>query len=641
MLEHRRAALRAEPERADALAQLDRSRAVAESEADEAMHAARDPTPRSMIENRRHARARYRRRRNVHGRGARLRRRDPDREGADARASGGARSSPLPRRRRRRRRAASRTGRRSRRTRSSNGAARGPRSSTNEGFEHVLHLRRQTRAHLYRPCAEHPPPLVPLERCVGVRGRTGPDGELVPLDLEHAARRSRPRRSPSRCSSHSATASSERRGGERAAAPLPGRARRRVARGRAGVPRVRARVDDGDRRLPRARCSRATSARSPEPAASRRSPDAARHALVGRSRDARRGRGARRVRAALRTGGGRRRRRRGSPRSPGFANALSFDMGGTSTDVCAIVDGEARREHERLVGGLPVRLPTLAVHTVGAGGGSIVRLDEGGALRVGPESAGAEPGPACYGRGGTTRRRSPTRTCSSGGLPTTLPGGIELDRGAARARARGHRPGRRDRRRQRRDGARAARRLRRAGSRPARLRARRLRRRRARCTPARSAEELGMTHGARSRRRRRPLGARPRCRRRATGHRADLRRAARRRGRAPRRRRGRPALRRASRSSSTVPLGDRLAERVPRRARSALRLRGSRPRDRARRGADGGGATGAATSTVRGPALARARTAGARARRRDRVDPRRLGGRDGLGTGRSSSRRTR
>ena len=54
---------------------------------------------------------------------------------------------------------------------------------TNEGFEHVLHLRRQTRAHLYRPCAEHPPPLVPLDRCVGVRGRTGPDGELVPLDL--------------------------------------------------------------------------------------------------------------------------------------------------------------------------------------------------------------------------------------------------------------------------------------------------------------------------------------------------------------------------------------------------------------------------------------------------------------------------
>ena len=88
----------------------------------------------------------------------------------------------------------------------------------------------------------------------------------------------------------------------------------------------------------------------------------------------------------------------------GFPNALTFDMGGTSTDVCAITDGEARREHERAVGGFPVRLPTLAVHTVGAGGGSIVWQDSGGALRVGPESAGADPGPACYGRAASGRR---------------------------------------------------------------------------------------------------------------------------------------------------------------------------------------------------------------------------------------------
>ena len=114
----------------------------------------------------------------------------------------------------------------------------------------------------------------------------------------------------------------------------------------------------------------------------------------------------------------------------GFENALSFDMGGTSTDVCAIVDGEARREHERLVDGLPIRLPTLAVHTVGAGGGSIVRLDEGGALRVGPESAGADPGPACYGRGGT-RATVTDANLLLGRLPSTLPGGIELDSEAA------------------------------------------------------------------------------------------------------------------------------------------------------------------------------------------------------------------
>ena len=114
----------------------------------------------------------------------------------------------------------------------------------------------------------------------------------------------------------------------------------------------------------------------------------------------------------------------------GFENALSFDMGGTSTDVCAIVDGEARREHERLVDGLPIRLPTLAVHTVGAGGGSIVRLDEGGALRVGPESAGADPGPACYGRGGT-RATVTDANLLLGRLPSALPGGIELDTAAA------------------------------------------------------------------------------------------------------------------------------------------------------------------------------------------------------------------
>ena len=77
-------------------------------------------------------------------------------------------------------------------------------------------------------------------------------------------------------------------------------------------------------------------------------------------------------------------------------------MGGTSTDV-SLVDGEPAFAARRTIGGLPVRVPALDIHTVGAGGGSIARLDAGGALRVGPESAGADPGPACYGRG--TRRR--------------------------------------------------------------------------------------------------------------------------------------------------------------------------------------------------------------------------------------------
>jgi N-methylhydantoinase A len=82
----------------------------------------------------------------------------------------------------------------------------------------------------------------------------------------------------------------------------------------------------------------------------------------------------------------------------GFRKILSFDMGGTSTDVAA-VQGEVRAGGQSEVAGLPVGVPMLEIHTVGAGGGSLARFDAGGALRVGPESAGAEPGPICYGRG--------------------------------------------------------------------------------------------------------------------------------------------------------------------------------------------------------------------------------------------------
>ncbi|HEY8858551.1 MAG TPA: hydantoinase/oxoprolinase family protein [Gaiellales bacterium] len=117
----------------------------------------------------------------------------------------------------------------------------------------------------------------------------------------------------------------------------------------------------------------------------------------------------------------------------GNPDAISFDMGGTSTDVCLIRDGVAGRSAERRVGGLPLRLPQLDIHTVGAGGGSIAWLDSGGALRVGPQSAGADPGPACYGRGGEL----PTVTDANlvlGRLDAgvQLPGGLRLDVRAAR-----------------------------------------------------------------------------------------------------------------------------------------------------------------------------------------------------------------
>jgi N-methylhydantoinase A len=82
----------------------------------------------------------------------------------------------------------------------------------------------------------------------------------------------------------------------------------------------------------------------------------------------------------------------------GFPNIITFDMGGTSTDV-ALCRGEARTTNEATVAGLPVAVPIIDIHTVGAGGGSIARVDAAGALRVGPESAGADPGPSCYGKG--------------------------------------------------------------------------------------------------------------------------------------------------------------------------------------------------------------------------------------------------
>jgi N-methylhydantoinase A len=119
-------------------------------------------------------------------------------------------------------------------------------------------------------------------------------------------------------------------------------------------------------------------------------------------------------------------------RLSGDGNALGFDMGGTSCDVCVVEDGAVRRTDSRTIDGRPIQLPTVDVHTVGAGGGSVGWRDPGGALRVGPRSAGAVPGPACYGRGGT----EPTVTDANlllGNLAadSTLAGGVALDAKAA------------------------------------------------------------------------------------------------------------------------------------------------------------------------------------------------------------------
>jgi len=299
----------------------------------------------------------------------------------------------------------------------------------NAGFEHLLHLRRQTRAHLYRLCAEQPEPLVPLDRCHGVRGRLGPEGELAALDLdslpepgeadaiavcllfafrdpshEQAVAAELRRRHPGVHVVASHQIAPEFREYERASttaadaylAPVAARYLRALATaaGEAGLPEPVVMLSSGGV-LP-----------AEEAAA-----HPARLLVSGPAGGV--------VGAGL------------LARQAGFADAIAFDMGGTSTDVCLLPGGRAVRVPEREVGGVPVRLPSVDVHTVGAGGGSLVRIDAGGALQVGPASAGAHPGPACYGRGG-----GPTVTDANlllGRLPDELPGGLVLDREAAAA----------------------------------------------------------------------------------------------------------------------------------------------------------------------------------------------------------------
>jgi N-methylhydantoinase A len=298
---------------------------------------------------------------------------------------------------------------------------------TNAGFEHLLHLRRQTRAHLYRLCAPHPEPLVPLERCVGVRGRHWPDGEREPLDL--ASLPSLDAEAVAVCLLHSYRFPEH----ERAVAA---EIRRRLPDAhvvashelapefreyeRASTTAADAYLGPVTSRYLRALAGAAVGGGLPEPLVMRSSggvasvDEAAAHpALVLVSGPAAGAVGAARVASEA-----------------GFPNAIAFDMGGTSTDVCLVVDGVAERSSERVVAGLPIRLPTVDIHTVGAGGGSIARVDAGGAVRVGPESAGADPGPACYGLGGT----DPTVTDANlllGRLPERLAGGVELDRAEA------------------------------------------------------------------------------------------------------------------------------------------------------------------------------------------------------------------
>ncbi len=123
----------------------------------------------------------------------------------------------------------------------------------------------------------------------------------------------------------------------------------------------------------------------------------------------------------------------GSALASGARDIITFDMGGTSTDVALCAGGSLQTTNEATVAALPVAVPVLDIHTVGAGGGSIARVDAGGSLRVGPESAGAEPGPAAYGRGNLPTVTDANLVLGRFGGAQLLGGDFELDAGRARA----------------------------------------------------------------------------------------------------------------------------------------------------------------------------------------------------------------
>jgi N-methylhydantoinase A len=300
---------------------------------------------------------------------------------------------------------------------------------TTAGFEHLLHLRRQTRAHLYRLCAEHPEPLVPLERCVGVRERMGPEGVVTRLDLSTLGGVDADVEAVAVCLLFSfRDASHERAVAEELRRRLPDA---RVVASfevspefreyeRASTTVVDAYLGPVVAGYLERLAAASAAAGLVEPLVMRSSggvaslAEAAAHpagVLVS-------GPAAGVVGAGL------------VAREAGYELAISFDMGGTSTDVCLVAGGGAVRTTERSVGGFPVRLPTVDLQTVGAGGGSVVWRDAGGAVRVGPESAGARPGPACYGLGGE-RATVTDADLLLGRLPGVLAGGLELDVEAA------------------------------------------------------------------------------------------------------------------------------------------------------------------------------------------------------------------
>ncbi len=269
---------------------------------------------------------------------------------------------------------------------------------TTAGFEDLLEIGRQDRPDLYALAPRRREPLVPAARRFGARERIGPRGERwIPLTEAEALRIAR----------------AIRRSGAQAVAIgllhayADPRHERRLARALAasGVPVTRSSALCPEYREYERLCTTVLNAYL-TPRVSRyllalaRGTRARLDIVMSHGGTARAPEAAREpVRQLLSGPAAGLTAARHVAAACGFASALTLDVGGTSTD-CAFIPGELPRRRAREVGGFPVLLPLLDVHSVGAGGGSIAWLDEAGLLRVGPESAGADPGPACYGRGG-------------------------------------------------------------------------------------------------------------------------------------------------------------------------------------------------------------------------------------------------
>ena len=272
-----------------------------------------------------------------------------------------------------------------------------------EGFVDLEELRRQNRADLYRLCEAHPSPLVPAELRVAVPERMGPDGVLRPIDMD--ALRERIAALPDDCEAaavcllwgflHREHEQEVRRVLEEARPDLHVSSSHETAPvfreyARCATTTVDAAVSPLMRNYLRELTARATEQALPAPEVMLSSggvADAEQAAAHG-SWTVLSGPAGGAVGAAW------------IARAAGEPGAVCLDMGGTSCDVSVALDGGTVIAGERQVGGRPLALPMVDVHTVGAGGGSVAWLDVGGALRVGPRSAGAEPGPAAYGRGG-------------------------------------------------------------------------------------------------------------------------------------------------------------------------------------------------------------------------------------------------